>query len=305
LDTKAIPHIVILGSIYGTVIVASRFGVDQFHPISYIALRFSIACIAFTMIYALRIRGNSFPRGRKLWSLSIVMGVFGTLIPMVLLVSSLLYQSSGVTSILVTASPAVTVLMAHFALDDERLTLRKSAGVALALSGAVFLAVSGESGLPEMSAASPIGYIMVFGAVLIGSIMTIFARSRMREMDLVAVSAIRSFTVLAITLPLMFFWVRPDFTAVQPVGWVAVVFAAILGTFIGVLLDFSILQRFGATTLAMTVYIAPIIAGIGGVWLLGETVTIKLLVGMALIIAGVWLINTSRRKVRFFMRPKV
>ena len=82
------------------------------------------------------------------------------------IVSSLQFQSSGITAVLITTSPAITVIMAHFFLPDEPLTRRKSLGVLFALGGALLLAARGESGLPDVSRANPLGYLLVLLAMV-------------------------------------------------------------------------------------------------------------------------------------------
>ena len=57
---------------------------------------------------------------------------------MTAIVMSLQYQSSGVTSMLITTGPAVTVFLAHFFLPDETLTRRKIVGTVLSLAGTFF-----------------------------------------------------------------------------------------------------------------------------------------------------------------------
>lgn len=95
-----------------------------------------------------------------------MLGVLGTAVPMTFIVSSLQYQSSGITSLLITTNPAITVVMAHFFLSDEKLDRQKIIGVLLALGGAVMLAALGESGLPDVTQANPIGYALVLTAML-------------------------------------------------------------------------------------------------------------------------------------------
>jgi drug/metabolite transporter (DMT)-like permease len=63
------------------------------------------------------------------------------------------------------------------------------------------------------------------------------------------------------------------------------------------MLAFYNIQRFGATASAMTAYVIPIVAGIAGVLLLGETITTFMAIGMALIIIGIALINERSQAV--------
>jgi drug/metabolite transporter (DMT)-like permease len=216
---------------------------------------------------------------------------------MTAIVSSLQFQSSGVTSVLLTTGPALTVLMAHFLLPDESLTLRKSLGVLLALTGAVLLAVRGESGLPDIERASPVGYMMVVGAMVCASASTIYARRYMRDLDTFDVASVRMWVAALAIMPLSLLLVGFDLSRVTSQGYAALLYAALIGTFTGMMLAFYNIQRFGATASSVTAYVIPIVAMIGGVLFLGETVTGGMIVGMVFIVAGVALINQRPRRV--------
>lgn len=293
MDLQATPYILLLGFLFGSTLIASRFGVGQFSPTTYIWLRLLLSSLGHALIYALGIQGRRWPKDRGLWARAAVYGLIGTAIPMTSIVSSLQYQSSGVTSVLLTANPAITVIMAHFFLDDERLNLQKIAGVVLALGGAVLLAVRGESGLPGVTKASPIGYGLVFTAMTFGSAATVYARKYLRGYDSVDVASVRMLVATLIVMPLSLIFVGFDLGRVDVQGYFALGYAAIVGTFLGMLLQFYTIKRFGATAAVMALYVIPVFAGMGGVLLLGETITTGMLTGMALIAAGIALITRT------------
>ena len=135
MKTKATPYIVLLGILFGTSLVVSRLGIEQVAPITFLGLRFILASLGFSLIFTFRLGNRRWPSGKDLWGHSFLLGLFGTAIPMMGIISSLQYLSSGLVSILITVSPAFTVLLAHFFLEDENLNYRKSSGVLLALSG--------------------------------------------------------------------------------------------------------------------------------------------------------------------------
>lgn len=290
MSPQALPYISLLGILFGSTLVASRFSVAQFHPLTYIGLRLSLAGACHGLIYLLA-KGRLFPKGVQLWRHAAVLGIFATAIPMSALVSSLQFQSSGVTSVLITTGPALTVLMAHFLLPDEALTRRKSLGVLLALSGAIFLAVRGESGLPDIDRASPIGYFLVLGAMVSASASTIYARKMMRDLNTFDVASVRMWVAALAIVPLALLLDGLDLSRVNSQGYGALIYAAFVGTFAGMVLAFYNIKRFGATASAVTAYIIPIVATLGGVFLLGETITVGMALGMGLIIGGVVLIN--------------
>ena len=73
----------------------------------------------------------------------------------------------------------------------------------------------------------------------------------------------------------------------------ALIYAAIFGTFLGMLLSLYNIQRFGATAAVMSAYVIPVVATLTGVLLLGEQITSGMVGGMILISVGVWLLNKA------------
>ncbi|MEM9773369.1 MAG: DMT family transporter [Chloroflexota bacterium] len=294
MTTQALPYIVLLGFMYGSTLVASRFSVGQFEPLTYIGLRVTMAAMAHVVIY-LASRKREWPTDKWLWIHALVLGIFGTALPMSGMVMSLEYLSSGMTSILITTGPALTVLMAHFFLDDERLTVRTILGIGLALSGAVLLALRGETGLADNSG-SIFGYGLVLGGMLLGSAATIYARKFMKTYDSYDVASIRMFGAMFLMIPLSLFTVGFDLSAVTNVGYGALGYAAVVGTFGGMMLAFYNVKHFGATASSMTAYVVPVAANIGGILLLDEIFTRGMLIGTALIVAGIYTINRRQKQ---------
>lgn len=294
LSPQSVPYILLLAGLFGTTLVASRFGVDQFHPTTFVGLRLLLASLGYLGVYAFSLGGRKWPTDRLLWRHGILLGLFDTALPMSCIMLSLKYQSSGLTAILLAPGPAVTVLLAHFLLPDEPLAPRSIAGVGLALAGALLLTLLGESGLAGIEPASPIGYLLVMTAVLSGSIMTIYARRFMRRCDTFPVTTVRMLTAAAAVMPLSILVIGLDFSAVTWEGYLVLGYSALAGTFLAFLLLFYNIKRFGATTAAMTLYVIPIIAALGGVLVLGEIITPGMVGGMALIISGIMVLNRPR-----------
>jgi drug/metabolite transporter (DMT)-like permease len=296
MPVQALPYIILQGFLFGSTLVVSRYCVGQFAPTIYIVLRLTIAGLAHILVYGL-IRGRRLPTSRRLWKHAILLGTIGTAIPMTSIVASLQYQSSGITSLLLTANPALTVLLANFLLPDEPLTRRKASGVALALSGAVMLILMGENGLPDVVGASPIGYGLVMGAMVVASASAIYVRRFMSDMDSFDVASVRMWAAALAVMPLSVLIDGLDLSRVNGLGYGALVYAALVGTFIGLLMAFYIVKRFGATASAIPSYVIPIVATLGGMILLDETVTPGMIGGMAVIVAGIAILNQRGRPV--------
>jgi drug/metabolite transporter (DMT)-like permease len=250
--------------------------------------------LAHLTLYLLPNRVRQWPTDRRLWWHAAVLGIFDTAVPMILIVLSLQYQSSGLTAMLIAIGPAITVLMAHFFLPDEPLTRRSAAGVALALGGAAALGLLGETGLPDVRRADPTGYFMVLVAEVCGSAMTIYTRRYVREFDTFQTTSVRVFAAALVVMPLSLPMVGFDLSRVTWQGYLALGYGAIAGAFFGMLLLLHNIKRFGATSTASTLYVVPVIASLGGVLLLGEEITRGMIACMALIVVGVGILNRRR-----------
>ncbi len=295
LQAKALPYVVLLGFMYGSSLLVSRFSLSQFDASSYVSARLLLSSVLFLLIFIFSPK-YKFPKDRKLWKQASILGIAGTAIPISFINLSMLYQSSGITALLLTLGPAFTVILASFLLEDEPLSKRKVFGVSVALSGALILILLGETGLPDVSEVNPRGYLFVFIAMLGVSFATVYTRKNMRDQKSIEATGIQMFVAALVVIPLTFIFVGFDFSRVKPMGYAALGYATVVGTFLGMLLSFYNAKKFGATTSAMTAYIVTIVGGFGGVLFLGEKFTWGMVAGMILIISGILVINKKDKE---------
>ena len=293
MHTKAFPFIGLLSLFWGTNIVASRYGIGEFNPYLFLTLRLSIATLFFLPV--LWLNGRKVSIDPTLLRHAILSGILGVTIPMSAFLLSLQYQSSGVTSIYVTAAPASIVIAAHFFLDDERITTNKALGVVLALLGSLFLVLRGESGLAEVSRANPLGFLLVLCGLTSETINTMFVRKRMTTMDPITVTSVRLFVGAICLLIINFLFGDFSLAQVTTTGYFSLVYAALLGAIGGQFLAFYITREFGATAFSLTSYFVPIVAILTGMLFLDEIVTWGMLVGILFVGGGIYLINYQQR----------
>jgi drug/metabolite transporter (DMT)-like permease len=228
-----------------------------------------------------------------------LLGVIGTAVPMTSMVSSLQYQSSGVTAVLVTLSPVVTVILAHFFLADETLSRPKVVGVIIAFLGAGVLLLRGETGLADFVRADWRGYAWAGMGILASGGSVVYARRYLRSEENWDVSSVRMVVAALALLPIVSLTVGYDMRRVTSVGYMGLLYASLIGTFCGMWLNFYIVKRYGATLASQTAYIMPVITTTLGALVLGERVTWGMLVGMTVIFSGLTILNweSMRRSV--------
>ena len=289
MHTKAFPYIGILGFFWGTNLVAARFGVGEFEPFLFIALRLSLAAICFLPFMVTG--GRAFPTDWDTWWRSMVSGTLGVAIPMSAFILSLQFMSSGLTSIFVTTAPALIALAAHFFLPEEKLNGVKWVGVGLALIGSIFLAALGESGLADVGRVNPLGPLMIALGMLSDTANTVFVRLRMRDMDVYHVTGIRLITGAALVTLVTVLFTTIDFSGITGRGYFSLLYATFIGAVGGQFMAFYITRRFGAVSFSLVSFVVPVVATFFGVILLGEIVTWGMLVGVGFIAGGLYFIN--------------
>jgi drug/metabolite transporter (DMT)-like permease len=179
------------------------------------------------------------------------------------------------------------VFVALFAvlLAGERLTLWLIAGLALALAGTVVLFLgSASSTVTDVGTG---GLILVAISAMGWGIYTVLLRPLLPKYGAFQLSCL----TLAISAFPMLVFASPDLMAAIPamsasqIG--AVAFLAIPATFLAVAAWNFGAARMNNAAAGMFLYVQPIVAAIGGMLILGETITWPLIAGGALIIAGV------------------
>ncbi len=286
--------VLLCSACFGTGLTISRMGLTQFDVFGYTALRFVVALLAFVVFNAAR-RGVSWPRSRQFWGLSAVFGITGTAIPMLAIISSLQFMSSGMAAIVAAVGPTFAVIFAHLFLRDERITSRKLLGIGIAFAGAAFLVTQRETGLGD-AAVNFVGYGMLLGGLVISYGSIIMARKYLRSYDIYQVVSVQILTATAIVLPLA--WSEIDFSGVEEPGTAifSVVYGGVIGTFAAFLTRFQLIKQYGATDAAMIDYVVPVMATAAGILLLDEKFTATMAIGMAIILLGVRVVQSARAK---------
>lgn len=249
-----------------------------------------VALAAVLLALAVQASGQGMP-ARAVWPALAVMGVLNNLVPFTLFVLAQGQITGALASVLNATTPLFTVLVAHVATADERLSPMKAAGVAFGFAGVVVMMAGEDLGgeLPAMLAC--------LGAALSYGLAGVWGR-RFRAAGVTPLQTAFGM-VMASALCLTPVWLVVD----QPwsLGWpgwspvLAVVGLASLSSALAYLIFFRILARAGATAISLVTFLIPFsAAGLG--WLvLGERLELRHFLGLALILGGLGLIERRRR----------
>jgi drug/metabolite transporter (DMT)-like permease len=291
----ALPYVVLLGFLFGSGIVVSRFSIGQFNPFAFAAVRLLLAALIHALSYVI-LKRRPFPRDPYLWLHGSIAGIIGTGLPTIALLAAVRFNSSGLTSLLITLNLATTVILAHFFLENEHLSLNKVIGILIAFSGAALLLLRGETGLAEISQADWRGYAWT-GLIVLGlSGGAVYTRRFLHAADSYDASSVRMFASAIVFVPAVWILTGMDFSDVRLSGLGALFYTTVFATFLAFMLHFYITKRFGATSVSQFSYVTPIAATVLGAILLGEIITPAMLLGMVLIFSGLALLGWKVKK---------
>jgi drug/metabolite transporter (DMT)-like permease len=280
---------------FGTGLTVSRLGLRQFDAIGYTGLRFGAAATAFAVFLIAR-RRASWPRDLRFWTMAVLFGVVGTALPMLAIISSLQYLSSGTAAIVAAVGPSFAVVFAHFALRDERLSVRKIQGVIVACAGAAYLIVQKQTGL-DVQTSQGLGYGLLLGGLALSYGAIVTARRYLRGYDLFQVVGVQMVTAAAVLLPLALARFSAARITDVTIAAITVVYGGAIGTFAAFLGRFALIKQFGATDAALIDYVVPVMATGGGLVILDERLTVTMVIGMVIILLGVRIVQSATHKV--------
>ncbi len=278
----------VLGLIWGSSFLLIKIGVGVFTPLQLVALRVSLAAIA--MLITLRLTGQHFPADRRSRLGLIVVGLVNTAIPFFLITWGEQSIPSGLATVLNATTPLFSLAIAHFALTDERITPLKVLGLVSGFGGIVVLASRslGEEGL----GGSLTGQLAVLAASACYATATVYVRRYLRHLKPMVVASGALLTATCIMVPaslLVDGLPAPAGLTAGPV--VAILILGLLNTYIAYLIYYWLLDRWGATRTTLVTYLMPPVGLALGAIFLSEVVDARLILGAALIVAGVALVN--------------
>ena len=272
--------IVALGTVWGGAFFLARVAVMEVPPLWLVVLRVAIA--ALTLHVVLGTMGRTVLPFAASWRLFLGMGVLNNAVPFSLLFVGQTALSAGLASILNATTPVWTVLIAHWATSDERMSGGRIAGIALGLAGVAVLfgpALFDAASSPVWAMACVVGAAMSYGVA------GVFGR-RLAGVPPVVSSAGQLTASTLVMLPVAWLAHGALDPAFQASTWTAVGTLAIVSTALAYVMFFRILALAGAVNVSLVTLIVPASAILLGAVFLGERLGPSAWAGLALIAAG-------------------
>jgi drug/metabolite transporter (DMT)-like permease len=265
--------------------VAVKVALDEVPPLVVVTLRLLISAACF-MPWVVATGGTRGFDARGLGRL-FVLSLFGTSLHYGTQTIGLQYTTASNGSVYTTTGP-ITILLLSALVLGERITLRKAAGVAVAVIGV--LVVMGAETLGSFEFGNVKGDLLILASIVMWGLFTVFGKRMTDELGALRVTA--WVTILGAVTMIPFGWYEARVTSFEmaqtPVdAWVAIAFLGVACSFFATLLYFVALGQSESQKVGVYLYTIPPMTAVVAALYLGEIITPNLVIGGILVIAGV------------------
>jgi len=275
---------------WGTAFAAIKIGVSYCPPLLFAGLR---ALLGGAVMVPLALARDGVPDLRRGWRAFALLSLLNVVLFFGLQTYAVLLLPSGSAALLVYLQPILVGLLA-WPLLGERLSAGGVAGLLLGFAGIAVVGAGSLSG--GLEALSPAGVALGAASALAwaaGTVCFKMVQDGVSTLWSVAVQFVAGGGVLTAAGALVEGWGRVAWGA--GAFWASLLYASLVGVSLAWIIWFSLVRAGEASRVSAYIFAVPLTAVAVGVIFLDEPFGPALLLGAALVVAGIYLVNRSGR----------
>ena len=278
--------------VWGGSVVFQKFALNSFSVIEVSVLRGLGALLILVPLWWWQEGGSVDFAARDLAVFAALsLGVLGNHL---LVLFGLRYIGAGAAGILIGSSPVITAFLSSLLIRD--VPFRAVApGCLLSFAGVVL--IIGQTGEVNIGEAPWLGGTLVVLGLVSWALYTIGGRRMMERFSPLTVNWTTLGLSLVPQIPML--WIDQKalgsgFDSVPGSGWIALVYLILFATALGQQAWLYGVQRIGPSRAGVFVNLIPVSALALSAMILGELIGLREVAGIALTLAGVWMVNRDR-----------
>lgn len=281
--------LLILSAIWGSAFFAIKVGLESFSPVTVASLRLIIA--SFFLLFFFYISKKTIKFSKEILILLIIIGIVGNFIPFYLISWAEQFIPSSTAGMLMAIGPIVTLLMSHFLTNNDKFTINKLFSVIVGLIGVLFIFnINTFQSLKITTQIDLFAKFLVILAAFGYMFSNILAYEKLKNIDSFSITTFATTFGAIFSIPFLFL----DFTInnfeinFHLNSFYAVLYLGIFPTAIAFQFRYYITKTSGPVFLSYVAYLIPVFAVIWGYFLLSEKINYSSLLGISLILLGVY-----------------
>ncbi len=277
---------ILLGAIWSASFLWIKIALAEVGPLTLVTYRVGFGLLTgLAVALLLRI---PLPRDWKTWRVFLVLGILNVAIPFSLISWGEQTIDSAVASILNATVPLFTIVIAHFFLHDDKMTIPRVVGLLIGFTGVVILL---SQDFNPQAHNSLIGQAAVIVASASYAVSYIYARRNTQEIAgeiRGTLPLLSAFLIIGAIAPVA---EAPFKIPYLPLTWIGLLWLGVLGTGLALIMQYYLVHEIGPTRATLVTYLLPLGGVILGVIFLREELTWQLIAGAALIISSIAVVN--------------
>jgi len=292
-SSPAAPHLALIAVqlLFATWPIVGKIALRAVPAIALVGFR--VAGAALTLLILARASGNLQKIRRADWSLLLASSILGLILNQWLYVKGLSLTTAINATLLSTTIP-VSTLLVGVALGADRVTLRRVLGIALAAAGVLYLIGPGRA---QFSSATRTGdLLIVSNSLCYGAYIAVSKDLVKRYNALTVITWIFVVGCIATIPAAAISMAHIPLASISWRIWLAILYVILLPTAGAYYLNAWALARVPPSTVAVYIYLQPLIAFALAPMILGEALGPSTIVASLLIFAGVVVVTRRRRR---------
>ena len=282
MSSRYLAVLVALGGLWGASFLFIKVVVDETAPIELAVGRILFG--AFALAPVVWMRGLRLSRRPRLLADLLVLAVFASAVPFILISWAELHIDTGIASVLNSTMPLWTALFASMFLADEQLTPLTVLGLLVGFGG---VAVLSGGDFTDLRGDGLLGHLAVVGAAASYGATAVFARARLQAEDRVTIQAMQLAMAAVLLIPLSLAVEGAPALDLSTKAWLAWLTLGAVNTGVAGVVYYWLIKHVGSVRTSLVTYIIPTVGLLLGALVLDEKLGLNALLGAALIVAGV------------------
>jgi len=278
--------------VWGATFIATKIALQEVSPATIVWLRFAMGVVILGAAVLLR-KQFAIPEKSE-WLYFALLGFIGVTFHQWLQANGLKTAQATTTAWIVATTPVFIALLGWLMLK-EKLGWTRVGGIALAAFGVLLIVSKGNLGALFSGREGTIGDLLVLISAPNWAIYTVLSRRELARHP----AARMMFYVMLLGWLFTNIWIfgfGPGLSEIHDItvkGWGAILVLGIFGSGLAYIAWYDALQALPASQLGVFLNIEPLVTTLLAALLLNESITLLVVLGGAIIIAGIYLVNRT------------
>jgi drug/metabolite transporter (DMT)-like permease len=289
-ETKTLDYalLTLLALIWASAFFNIKIATYSYGPLTIAFLRIFFG--ALPVILLCKIKKIKIEAFSKDWYWFATIGIINLVIPFFLIAYGVQKVQSNLAAILMASTPLSATLLAHFFTKNEKFNLIKSFGVLIGFSGIVFL-FSDSILINKSNFISALLILCGSTFYVIGGLLTLKISNKKNENVTASILIWGSLVLFPITV----FVEQPWNLSPRLDSTLSLIYLGVFSTGIAWLLRFYILKHNGLVFQSQVAYLIPIFGVILGFLILGEVITMRVIISLIAVIIGIYIVKKGSK----------